>query len=381
MNLKNLTAKLFCKDVELYTGTAWVCSDQYVLTAAHCVVDLKNPQIYKGPFRLLFPSGEIVSDEIVWLDPEIDVAVLAIDPKSVVHLTREIKKLRSNPKPGNHASEDKDWAPLVSLLGTKRVWRLTVQSRTFLRRSQNDQLPPSNFSAIKADSSHITTPKASRCKSVNPRLWLLPECQARQWSIMVRSSGLCAQAHLSWAKAWCSQRLSTQLPRDPRRSRKCFNNIVRITLRVFAGHWLSWEANVVRPELVKDFLEGRPDVVHVDSQIYNLWDQFIDERAWHEDIANQLGQIHDSAAEVSELGWLVERIDRIDFSRTYRQLVLDFDDSFKNSHGRVKALILDLEEGLRQSVKRKDPVEIQTRYETQLAHTRTVNSLALYTVP
>src|SRR6185503_11222300 len=103
------------------------------------------------------------------------------------------------------------------------------------------------------------------------------------------------------------------------------------------------------------------------------------DRPWHEDIANRLSAIRKDAAEVSELAWLVEKIDRIDLSRTYRQISIDFDDFLRSSPGQVKELVRKLEDKLWQSKNYNDPVETQISNETQLNHAREVSS-GLYTI-
>jgi hypothetical protein len=374
MNLKSLTAKLFVKNRKLYSGTAWICSDRYVLTAAHCVVDLKNPEVYMGPFRLLFPWKEIVSDEIVWLDPVLDVALLGIDPNAVAEIADEIKQLRSNPKPGKQANENKEWSaygfPFANQTGltidgtiSDYFAKITERSTPAIQLLCNQGGFLANYDSegqpVDAGTSKITALTGASGGAVvhdGEIIGIVRSGPPKLGNKVVFATPLDVIAERSSQVAELLQQ-----HRD--------NHIESIR-----RHWLSWEANDVRPKLVKDSLEGRPNVVHVPSQIYYLWNQFITERPWHEDIANRLSPIRTDAAEVSELAWLVEKIDRIDLSRTYRQISIDFDDFLRSSSGQVKELVRKLEDRLWQSKKYKDPIETQISNEKQLGHVREVSS-------
>ena len=78
--MKNLTAKLYHQDSEEYRGTAWLFSCEYALTAAHCVGDREQGELYEGPFRLVFENKEEAWAGVVPgnYDFPLDVALLEI---------------------------------------------------------------------------------------------------------------------------------------------------------------------------------------------------------------------------------------------------------------------------------------------------------------
>lgn len=78
--MEQLTAKLYHSGDESYRGTAWLCSGQYALTAAHCVGDRERQVLDAGPFRLMFMNGEEVAAELMEdnCDFNLDVAMLRI---------------------------------------------------------------------------------------------------------------------------------------------------------------------------------------------------------------------------------------------------------------------------------------------------------------
>lgn len=78
--MKKLSAKIYHSDPDIYAGTAWLCSCDYVLTAAHCVGDREAGVLYPGPFRLVFSDGREAEAEVVDgnYDFELDAALLRI---------------------------------------------------------------------------------------------------------------------------------------------------------------------------------------------------------------------------------------------------------------------------------------------------------------
>jgi predicted ATPase len=84
--MKEFTGKLYRPGKKEYEGTAWLCSDRYALTAAHCVGDRVRKVLTPGTYRLEFDSSlleggaESFTLEAVvksW-NPEIDAALLSI---------------------------------------------------------------------------------------------------------------------------------------------------------------------------------------------------------------------------------------------------------------------------------------------------------------
>lgn len=75
--MKKITARLYAPDKGEYSGTAWLCSGEYALTAAHCVGDRIKRVVTPGTYRLEFGWG--------WLDAvvkrsdfDLDAALLSI---------------------------------------------------------------------------------------------------------------------------------------------------------------------------------------------------------------------------------------------------------------------------------------------------------------
>lgn len=75
--MQEITAKLYGPGDEDYTGTAWLCSQEYALTAAHCVGDRINKVLKSGEFTLSFLNFELKAVVKTW-DPDLDVALLSI---------------------------------------------------------------------------------------------------------------------------------------------------------------------------------------------------------------------------------------------------------------------------------------------------------------
>ena len=75
--MKNITARLYAPGEDEYSGTAWLCSDEYALTAAHCVGDRANRTVRPGTYRLRFLWGRLEA-EVERYDFDIDAALLRI---------------------------------------------------------------------------------------------------------------------------------------------------------------------------------------------------------------------------------------------------------------------------------------------------------------
>ncbi|HLL75044.1 MAG TPA: tetratricopeptide repeat protein [Pyrinomonadaceae bacterium] len=81
--LEKLTAKIYRRDPKKEWGTAWLCSDKYALTAAHCVGDRKTKEKYQGPFTLKFDWGELQA-EILHCDFNVDAALLTVTGGDII---------------------------------------------------------------------------------------------------------------------------------------------------------------------------------------------------------------------------------------------------------------------------------------------------------
>jgi hypothetical protein len=71
--------------------------------------DLKQPEVFQGPFQLKFPWGEVTCEEIVWSDVGLDVALLALDPSLTSSASQDLKELRTNVTPASGAAEGETW--------------------------------------------------------------------------------------------------------------------------------------------------------------------------------------------------------------------------------------------------------------------------------
>jgi hypothetical protein len=76
--LQAITAKLFGNSRTDYFGTAWLCSRNYALTAAHCVGDRLKRKLRKGSLRLAFDWGEVKTLGVKRVDFDIDAALLGV---------------------------------------------------------------------------------------------------------------------------------------------------------------------------------------------------------------------------------------------------------------------------------------------------------------
>ena len=84
--MKEFTGKLYGPEKKEYKGTAWLCSDRYALTAAHCVGDRLRKVLTPGTYRLEFDSSLqegaaesfTLEAEVKSWNPEIDAALLSV---------------------------------------------------------------------------------------------------------------------------------------------------------------------------------------------------------------------------------------------------------------------------------------------------------------
>jgi hypothetical protein len=78
LSLTQAVAKLSVEGVETpYTGTAWLCSRQHALTAAHCVGDRRTRELLTGGITLRFPWGDVAAT-VERHDFDLDAALLAL---------------------------------------------------------------------------------------------------------------------------------------------------------------------------------------------------------------------------------------------------------------------------------------------------------------
>lgn len=78
MTLTQAIAKLSVEGVASpYAGTAWLCSRQHALTAAHCVGDRRSRELLTGTVTLRFPWGAVATT-ITRHDFDLDAALLAL---------------------------------------------------------------------------------------------------------------------------------------------------------------------------------------------------------------------------------------------------------------------------------------------------------------
>lgn len=374
MNLKPLTAAIFWKQFpDKVAGTGWLCSDRYLLTAAHCVLDLRHTELNNGPFQLRFPWGQIVCEEIAWWDVELDVALLAIDPASIAGVAGEIKQLRTNVIQASFA-DDKTWNaygfPIAKPTGLTIDGTITDPDATITER-----LVPAIQLHCKQGGSLARYDADGNVAEFDDKSEIMALTGASGAAVVHRGEiiGLVRSAPPRLGQREVFATPLSAIAQKRSLIAEIFEQTRQNHIELIRTAWLAWESSEVGPRLIDDALEGRPDVVHVHSEIYELWNRFIDERGWHEDIGNHLQFIRDSASKVSELDWLVERIDRLDLNRTYRQIVNDFKENLKNTNNRVSQLLRDSEEIRRQSYNRKDWPEVQTQLDNNVEQVRTAS--------
>lgn len=381
MDLKPLTARIFWQqEPNIIAGTGWLCSDRYLLTARHCVRDVNPPEEYHGPFKLLFWGGEeIISDEIVWEDAQLDVALLAIDPASVASFAGNLRQLRTNWDPLS-VTEDNTWNsygfPRSNTTGLTLNGTITDPEATI-----TDLKTPAIQLNCQQGGSLARFDTQGNIVDFNDKSGVQALTGASGAAVVYRGeivglvrSGppMLGQREVFATPLWAIAGKSPLVADLFEQTRQTRIEQIRTT-------WLDHESGEVGPRLVHEFLEGRPNDVHVHSEIYELWNRFIDERGWHEDIHNQLQYIRGSASQVSELDWLVQKIDRLDLNRTYDQICIDFKENLKNTNNRISALLRDTEEIRQRSFNRKDWPEIQTRLDNKVEQIRTA-SKGLYEI-
>src|SRR5882672_1558818 len=60
-----------------YEGTAWLCSQRYALTAAHCIGDRRYRILFPGPISLAFRSTSLMA-KVSCYNFDLDVALLEV---------------------------------------------------------------------------------------------------------------------------------------------------------------------------------------------------------------------------------------------------------------------------------------------------------------
>src|SRR5262249_43927445 len=75
--MQNVTAKLYRGDAVTHSGTAWLCSRRFALTAAHCIEHKDTPVPRTQRFMLRFRWG-VLEGVVTWLDHDLDAALLHI---------------------------------------------------------------------------------------------------------------------------------------------------------------------------------------------------------------------------------------------------------------------------------------------------------------
>ena len=76
-DMQSVTAKLYQGDAVTHSGTAWLCSRRFALTAAHCIEHKDTPVPRTQLFMLRFRWG-VLECVVTWLDHDLDAALLQI---------------------------------------------------------------------------------------------------------------------------------------------------------------------------------------------------------------------------------------------------------------------------------------------------------------
>ena len=113
-DLSNLSAKLYRgrrtddPDPQGHTGTAWLCSRDYALTAAHCVREKTHAQPPEDLWTLCFRWGRLFTT-VAWIDDKLDAALLRIADGETEQIPGQIDDLLLADLPENLNEGEKAW--------------------------------------------------------------------------------------------------------------------------------------------------------------------------------------------------------------------------------------------------------------------------------
>ncbi|HEX8136243.1 MAG TPA: KOW motif-containing protein [Pyrinomonadaceae bacterium] len=316
-----LTARLYPKGSAQHLGTAWLCSRQYLLTAAHCVVDRETGQQEPGPFQLVFTWGklECVTD---WWSFDPDAALLRVTGGEVGKIPDEIDAVRSwIETPESLDENDRTWSaygfPAAKPSGMIIDGTINLSGGNIY--GTVDGYPAIQLTCDQGGFKSIPI--------INPRTG-----QAQQVMILGGVSGAAVMYKgrilglVRWGPPELGQKViyATPLSSIAAECQQVANilaeherNYRRETLSV----WSKYEA-AIRRRLNEEELDERLGEVAVNSPLMELWDGFVRQRGWHVDIANHLQLICDKAAEdARNFDWLIKAIGRVDCTLRYEKIV------------------------------------------------------------
>lgn len=149
--MKDITAKLYKPgEEEDYTGTAWLCSREYALTAAHCVGDRINRVLTPGVFTLSFLDFELKAEVKAW-NPDIDVALLSIKGGEVPDRVQVTLKPLPEDAPwpvGTDAVRWQSWGYPKGKAGAMTLWGYIDASESYVTDDAKDRDPKRRQPAI-----------------------------------------------------------------------------------------------------------------------------------------------------------------------------------------------------------------------------------------
>jgi hypothetical protein len=319
--IETLTAKLYPKGSAQYAGTAWLCSREYVLTAAHCVVDRESPQRELGPFRLVFPWGQLEC-ATHWWNFDSDAALLRVTAGETEKIPDQIEAIRSwLETPQSLDENERTWSaygfPAAKPSG------MIIDGEINLING-NIYGTVDNYPAIQ-----LTTKQggAKPISVINPRtgkpqkVMILGGVSGSAVMYRERILGL-----VRWGPPELGQKviyatslsnIATQCPEVASVLAEHQRNYLRENLNRWSGY-----EGAIRRRLNEEELDDHLDEVAIDSPLMENWNNFIRQRGWHEDIGNHLRLIRDKAAQYTrEFDWLVQRLDSVDCTVRYEKIV------------------------------------------------------------
>jgi hypothetical protein len=327
--LPDLTAKIFWSGQKnSYAGTAWLCSPEYALTAAHCVVNLTEPATYRGPYRLAFKWGNLMSEEIAWLDAKLDAALLKITSGSTGKVREHLDGIRSMRElPALPPGADRRWTsfgfPLASQKGgltldgevneinARPYGEVTDEFAIQLTCAQGGFTDRYDLSGRKVeepfgdspDGGHLALDGASGSAVMhrNEIFGLIRSGPPMlgQKVIFAAPLGLMAERSPLVASV-----LEQHRQNHIEEVRRC---------------WLGYEARE-RRELVEKHLEWRPDTFSAPSPLERHWKIFVNEWLWHEFMADYVAEASGFGKEEKSLSWLADESRGLDFDAPYERL-------------------------------------------------------------
>jgi hypothetical protein len=321
-NVETLTAKLYPKDSRQYAGTAWLCSRQYVLTAAHCVIDRENPQKELGPFRLVFPWGELEC-ETQWWNFESDAALLRVTSGQIEKMPIQIDDVLSwLEAPESLEENDRAWSAYG--FPAAKPGGMIIDGKINLING-NIYGAVENYPAIQLTCDQVGF--VSR-KIINPRTG-----EPQEVSILggVSGSAVMYQGRIlglvRWGPPEFGQKViyATSLSSIASQCQQVAEVLIEHQRNYLSGALKLWSVyeGTTRKRLNEEELEDHLQLAAINSPLMELWNEnFIQRPGWHEEIGTHLQSILDRVVdEGPEFAWLIKRLETVDCALRYERVL------------------------------------------------------------